>query len=200
MKMKISVGIASSFLLTGALFIWFGVFNVSATEKHWTITNTLLQWVRTRSIEVRSRNIDVPSLDDLEMISRGAKNYDAMCVQCHLAPGIEPTEISSGLYPQPPVFHNSEHPPHDTAATYWTIKHGLKMTGMPAWGAFHTEQQLWQLVAFIDELNGMSANRYEELVGEGGHSHGDESMNMRIEETDSSNKTPSAHNEDGHGH
>ena len=228
MNIKIGAGIIGFIILMGLLFIWLGLFNVSATVKHWGITTTLLELVRERSVEVRSKNIDVPALDDLEMISKGAKNYDAMCVQCHLAPGIEPTELYRGLYPQPPAFRDSKHAIHDPAATYWTIKHGLKMTGMPAWGAFHTDQQLWQLVAFVNKLEGMSVNDYQELVGEGGHSHGDEEHghegadstsgtdeSMHVEETGdtshsdesmhtqevgSSNKAPLAHDADGHSH
>jgi|GEM_PF-205304 len=228
MSIKSVVTIVGIILLTGLLVIWFGLFNVSATNKHWGITTTLLELVRERSVEVRAKDIDVPSLDDIEMISKGAKNYDAMCAQCHLAPGLAPTEIYRGLYPQPPVFQDSKHAIHDPATTFWTIKHGLKMTDMPAWGPFHTDQQLWQMVAFINKLNGMSREDYLELVGEGGHSHSHEehaheagtstpdsekSMhadetsdtsnadeNKLTEESDGTNKDPSGHYDDGHTH
>jgi mono/diheme cytochrome c family protein len=170
MTIKGVVTLAALALLAAVLFIWFGVFDISATHKHWGVTTKLLDVVRERSIEVRSKDIQAPSMDAAVSLPKGAKNYDAMCAQCHLAPKMKPTELNLGLYPQPPLFYNSDEEP-DLAATYWTIKNGLKLTGMPAWGAFHTEQQIWELALFVTKLKGMSEAEYKELVGEGGHSH-----------------------------
>jgi mono/diheme cytochrome c family protein len=174
MTLKTGVIIALLTLIIGSLFIWLGVFNISATEKHWPVTTRLIELVRERSIHVRSSDIEVPPLGSAEMIRSGAQNYEAMCAQCHLAPDMEPTELNVGLYPQPPVFYRSDHSVYDPAAAFWTIKNGLKLTGMPSWGASHTDQQIWELVAFISELNGMGQDKYEELAGEGTHSHTDE--------------------------
>jgi len=170
MKAKL-ISLLTLGLLIGFLIIWFGLFNISAKDKHWDVTTELLELVRDRSIEVRAENIQVPDLSSAEMISKGAKNFDAMCSQCHLAPGMEPTELNLGLYPQPPVFYNEKHDDHGAANTFWVIQNGLKMTGMPAWGDFHTKTQLWEMVAFMQVLNGMSESKYKELVGEGGHTH-----------------------------
>ncbi|SMN16645.1 Cytochrome c family protein [uncultured Candidatus Thioglobus sp.] len=170
--MKKVLGVVGVSLIGGAAFIFSGSYNVAATDEHWDITTKLLELVRDRSVHSASENIIVPELNDIEMISNGAKNYDAMCVQCHLAPGAPKTELNQALYPKPPTFHkNDDKHKHSPAETFWAIKNGFKMTGMPAWGEFHTEQQLWEMTAFLQELKGMSADRYFELVGEGGHSH-----------------------------
>ncbi len=172
--MKKVLGVVGVSLIGGAAFIFSGSYNVAATDEHWDITTKLLELVRDRSVHSASENIIVPELNDIEMISNGAKNYDAMCVQCHLAPGAPKTELNQALYPKPPTFHkNDDKHKHSPAETFWAIKNGFKMTGMPAWGEFHTEQQLWEMTAFLQELKGMSADRYFELVGEGGHSHSD---------------------------
>ncbi|MCF6224790.1 MAG: cytochrome c [Xanthomonadales bacterium] len=165
MKKTTLLSILSSALLLVFLVIWFGLFNVSAKEKHWKITTAFLEFVRERSIEVRADGIEVPDLSNLDMISNGAKNYAAMCAQCHLSPTMKPTELSLGLYPQPPVFYTQEHFSHGKENTFWTIKNGLKLTGMPAWGDFHTDEQIWELVAFLNEINGMSTTEYLELTG-----------------------------------
>jgi hypothetical protein len=57
---------------------------------------------RDRSIEVRARDIEVPNLKDETLIRAGAGNYNAMCIGCHLAPGVDKTELSQALYPAPP--------------------------------------------------------------------------------------------------
>ncbi len=170
MKLKILISLFAAVALAAGLFVWAGVFNVSAAEKHWKITTQLLEVVRERSIHVRAKDIEVLTLTDEDALTRGAKNYKAMCAQCHLAPGMEETELSLGLYPAPPAFYRSEHGIHDPAATFWTIKNGLKLTGMPAWGAFHADQQIWELVAFLSKLKGITEEEYRSLVGEDGHS------------------------------
>ncbi|GKT12070.1 MAG: hypothetical protein ISEC1_P1044 [Thiomicrorhabdus sp.] len=163
-------------ILAAVIFIWAGVFNISAKDKHWDITTAVLTLVRERSITVRAENITTPTnLSNPDMIAQGAKNYDAMCSQCHLAPAMKPTELNLGLYPQPPTFFDQgeaqHYHEHDPAKTFWTVKNGLKMTGMPAWGDFHTDEQIWQLVAFLSQADNMSAAEYRTLVGEGGHTH-----------------------------
>lgn len=62
---------------------------------------------RDRSIEVRSRDIEVPNLDDQALIRAGAGNYNSMCIGCHLAPGVAETELSQSLYPAPPTSPRS---------------------------------------------------------------------------------------------
>ena len=96
-----------------------------------------------------------------------------MCTGCHLAPGMRDTEMRVGLYPKPPNL--SEHGVHrKPAEAFWVIKHGLKMTGMPAWGATHDDQRIWSLVAFLQKLPELSASQYKEMVAEeggSGHTH-----------------------------
>jgi mono/diheme cytochrome c family protein len=40
----------------------------------------------------------------------------------------------------------------DPAAAFWTIKHGIKATGMPAWGKSMGDEYIWGIVAFLDQL------------------------------------------------
>ena len=182
-------------IILGLIAVWFGWFNVSAKDKHWSSTTSLLELVKERSIHARvEEGGNIPNMKDVEIISKGAKNYDAMCAQCHLSPESEQTELYLGLYPQPPVFSENKHVLHDPASTFWIIKNGLKMTGMPAWGDFHTDQQIWELVAFVGQLKGMDKEKYKDLVGEGGHSHGGESHHGDSTETMKMVET------DGHGH
>ena len=72
-----------------------------------------------------------------------------MCVGCHLAPGIENSEIRVGLYPKPPVL--SEARGLNPGNAFWIIKHGIKMSAMPAWGATHDDDSIWAMVAFVQE-------------------------------------------------
>ncbi len=163
---KLIFGVFLLLLTGGSLFIWLGVYNIAATEKHWAVTNLLLEIVRERSIEARAGNIIVPDLDDPNRIASAAMNYDEMCSMCHLAPGIETSEWNEGLYPQPPVFNKKgeDHNDHEKRESFWVIKNGIKLTGMPAWGGSHNDKEIWGLVAFISKLKDMSASEYKSLT------------------------------------
>jgi mono/diheme cytochrome c family protein len=155
---------------TGA-FLWSGAYNIAADDPHWPLTARLMETVRDRSIEARLSGIAVPNLDDESLIRAGAGNYDAMCAGCHLEPGEDHTELSAGLYPAPPnLVHDRI---DDPAEAFWIIRHGIKMTGMPAWGKSMEDEYIWGMVAFLQQLPEMSADQYHELVeASEGHSHG----------------------------
>jgi len=152
-------------------FIWSGAYNMAADEPHWPVTARALEVARERSVAARASGIAVPDLDDESLIRSGAGNYDAMCAGCHLQPGVERTELSDGLYPSPPNL--SRRHVADPAAAFWVIRHGIKMTGMPAWGKSMDDEYVWGMVAFLQQLPELSEARYRELVeASGGHSHG----------------------------
>jgi hypothetical protein len=172
-------------LVLVSVVIGSGGYNIAATEKHWNITEKIIAWVRDSSIETHAKELRIPPLDEAELLSSGAEHYHAMCTICHLAPGLKPTELSIGLYPQAPVFHQREaiNDParlSDRARAYfWVIKNGLKMTAMPAWGLSHDDRSIWGMTAFILKMSNMTPEQYENLVNSAkadshSHSHADE--------------------------
>ena len=156
-----------------AIGVYSGLFNVAADEPHWGVTHWIIENLRERSIESRSDDIEVAAnLDDAKVIAAGAGEYAEMCTGCHLAPGMKNSEMSTGLYPKPPNL--TEHGAHRSPAQqFWIIKHGLKMSGMPAWGLTHDDERIWSMVAFVRKLPGLTPAAYQELIesGEGGHHH-----------------------------
>src|SRR5678815_1500256 len=146
-----------------AVGIYAGLYNIAADVPHTQPVYWLLETVRDRSIAARSRDIVVPNdLGDANRISKGAGQYAEMCSGCHLAPGMKRTEISRGLYPRAPQLrHRTDLTP---AEQFWIVKHGVKMTGMPAWGVTHQDELLWDVVAFVRKLPELTPEQYETLV------------------------------------
>jgi mono/diheme cytochrome c family protein len=173
-----------------------GLINVGADDPHWKPVHAFLNFVRERSIAVRARDIQVPALDDPALIKAGAGNYNAMCIGCHLAPGVEATELSQSLYPAPPNLA-VEGAPADPAISFWIVKHGIKATGMPAWGKSMGDEYLWGLVAFMQKLPQLDAGQYQALVAaSSGHQHGGgESM---MHDHEGQHGVPSAGGSDHH--
>lgn len=160
-----------------AIFVQSGVYNFAADAPHTAFVFSLLDRMRDRSIDARSSTIKVPDLVDQQRIVQGAGNYNAMCVQCHLAPGMGATELSKGLYPSPP---NLAKEPVEAAHAFWVIKHGVKASGMPAWGKSMDDAYIWNMTAFLRTLPKLDAAGYLSIVAQSrGHSHGgDESAGV----------------------
>jgi mono/diheme cytochrome c family protein len=164
------LGIASLIMILG--FVWSGIYDIGADSIHSRPVYSMLQTLRERSITAHAGKLQPPAnLNDMALIRQGAGNYDAMCTGCHLGPGIEPTELSRGLYPAPPNLSKAGEfvPSHH----FWVIKHGIKASGMPAWGKSMGDEYIWGIVAFLQQLPKLDAARYRALVASsGGHSQG----------------------------
>jgi mono/diheme cytochrome c family protein len=150
--------------LASLAFAYSGSYDVAADQPHWKLTARVLAKIRERSIAVRAAGLTVPNLADPALISLGAEHYAGMCTGCHLAPGMGDNEMRQGLYPRPPNL--SERQDRTPAETFWVIKHGLKMSGMPAWGVTHDDEAIWGLVAFVQQLPTMDAAAYAAITDE----------------------------------
>jgi mono/diheme cytochrome c family protein len=166
----------------GAAFIWSGIYNIAANDPHWEITFELLEVVRDRSIANHSKGIAAPPLEDPKLRKAGFREFDEMCRQCHGAPGLSGSSFAMGMYPSPPNLASASlHEELKDAELFWIVRNGLKMTGMPSFGATHDDDELWAVVAFVKHLYEMKpadykamaeAERAEEAEGEhggGGH-------------------------------
>jgi cytochrome c553 len=163
-------------IVAGALIVASGVYHVGADTPHWGITASFIETLRNRSIETHARGISVPDLNDPKLLADGAEHYAAMCTGCHLAPGVKDSELRTGLYPMPPNL--VEQGTLDPAEAFWVIKHGVKLTAMPAWGKTHSDDAIWGLVAFVKKLPNLTPEQYRQMVGDAGehehvHMHGE---------------------------
>jgi mono/diheme cytochrome c family protein len=166
----IAAGAFAVIVLFLGIFVYSGLYNVAADVPHTGAVFWIAQTTRDRSIDHHASGISVPSdLDDAKRISAGAGLYGEMCSGCHLAPGTEKTEISQGLYPRAPeLSRGSDLTP---AQEFWVIKHGIKMSGMAAWGVTHNDTLIWDMVAFLQKLPSLSPAQYQTLVKSAPESH-----------------------------
>jgi mono/diheme cytochrome c family protein len=166
MKYLLTVVIVLACLGLGAvIFAWSGIYNIAATKPHWGITSSFIGMLRNRSIAVRSEDIQAPNLDDPKLKEAGFPHYHETCRLCHEAPGYRRAEFAEGLYPSPPsMTSGSIQKTLGNAEIYWIVKHGIKLTGMPAFGPTHDEGKLWSIVAIVEEIPRMSPEQYRQLV------------------------------------
>jgi len=159
------------------LAIYSGAYNIAADVPHTQPLYWLMETARERSIAVHAADVAVPNdLSDPRRIAAGAGLYAEMCSACHLAPGMMRTEISRGLYPRAPELRRGTD--LTPAEEFWVVKHGIKMTAMPAWGLTHSNDLLWDIVAFLQKLPELTPDQYRAIVKSAPQTHED-MMNNR---------------------
>ena len=172
--MKILVTFLIVVLIAGLGVIGFahsGLYDVSASSPHSGLTSWLLSTTSHASVERRAGAVQVPDLDDEALVLAGINDFDSMCIGCHGAPGKSPAAVGQGLNPPAPDLAESagEMTP---AELFWVTKHGIKMTGMPAWGATHDDGSIWPVVALMTKLPGLDEAGYLEMLNAAmGHGH-----------------------------
>jgi mono/diheme cytochrome c family protein len=45
---------------------------------------------------------------------------------------------------------------------YWTVKNGIKMTGMPSWRDSMSDEEIWNVVAFLEAMPRMNSEAYRQ--------------------------------------
>jgi mono/diheme cytochrome c family protein len=125
--------------------------------------------VRDRSIAFHSQSTHPPPLKEPNLVVLGFSHYHAMCRLCHGAPGYAQTEIAQGLNPRPPRLASEDVQSLKSGELYWVIKNGIKMTGMPAFGPTHDEEELWAMVDFVRRLAELTPQEYTVLSKRAGH-------------------------------
>ena len=156
----VALGVAAA---AGLAFINSGIYDIAATTPHFDLTHKLMRTLMEQSIKRHAQDVKVPDLNDPEKVHSGFKNFNAMCVTCHGAPGAAASEISKGLYPAPPNLAEAAKA-WTSAELYVIIKNGIKMSGMPAWEQSHSGDEMWAIVAFLKVLPTMPANEYREAA------------------------------------
>ena len=168
-------------LVGGGLFLYLGTYPMGADVPHNRLTYWLLETLRERSVARAAGDIEVPhDLNTSERLLAGGADYNDMCAGCHLRPGKTESDFTLGLYPAPPNLseaignvatgpQNSESADEEELKRdFWIIKHGIKASGMPAWGPTHDDQRIWNMVAFIQKLPELTPAQYQILTARGG--------------------------------
>ena len=115
------------------------------------------RWAAARSLEATIKR-EMPAqpnpvaASDANVAS-GLKLYMADCAACHGVPGSRPSTIAIGLYQHAPQFarHGVEDDPE--SVTFWKVKHGIRLTGMPAFTRTFSDRQIWTLALFLKQMD-----------------------------------------------
>ena len=140
-----------------------GVVSIKASAGHWPITRWFLNFSSARSVSTHTIGMKVPPLDDPALVVKGAGHFDFGCRPCHGSPELRQPRIAAEMTPHPPYLPEKV-PLWEPQELFYIVKHGFKLTGMPAWPALQREDEVWAVVAFLQRMPGMTADQYRALA------------------------------------
>jgi mono/diheme cytochrome c family protein len=119
----------------------------------------LENWIAQTSLEATLRR-DAPkgenpvALTDINL-DLGVPLFSRHCAGCHgSAKGAATASpLAKGLYPRPPQLATDGVEGDPEGYTFWKIKHGIRLTGMPSFGHTLSDQQIWTLVLFLNHMD-----------------------------------------------
>ena len=204
MKTLTTLIIAVVIALLGIVsYAYSGLYDVSASSPHSGVLHWLLSTTSHASIERRASEIEVPELDNDDLVLAGINDFNSMCTSCHGAPGKDPEAMGQGLNPPAPDLAEkaAELTP---AELFWVTKNGIRMTGMPAWGATHGDDSIWPVVAFMTRLPQLDEAAYQELLesaaGQGHHASDAADAEHSHEESDEAADNAAHDHDEPHEH
>ena len=154
--------VAAALLAGGAAVVYSGVYDVSAERPHTQVVYRLLEVTLRHSVRRQARSIEERPGLSAEVIERGAACFRSHCVVCHGAPGVAPAASAMAMQPLPG--------PLQQAATawrqrelVWITRHGIRMSAMPAWAGRLSDDDIWAVAAFIQELPLISPAHWRDI-------------------------------------
>lgn len=153
-------------LIVPIVVIGLGIINFAADVPAGPIERTLGHWAFERSMAVRAPDGVQIQGDDPTALASGLAHYRENCLMCHGAPEVEPAELAKGLNPPAPKLGSTALDMSD-GELFWVVKHGIRMTAMPAFGPTHDDQELGSIVAFLRHLPDLTVEERRSLLGNG---------------------------------
>lgn len=103
-----------------------------------------------------ARQMPAELASDSKQIHKGQQLFLSKCAQCHGKPSEGRSDRADFFKPPAMNFTDSRYRGIDPAYLYWRIETGKNVepyrsqgSVMPAWGMHFSEQQTWQIVAYL---------------------------------------------------
>jgi mono/diheme cytochrome c family protein len=164
--MRFLAGVLFGILLVGlgaVAFLATGSFNTAATLPPGKVEKRVAALALTKSVQRRASSTKNPFAGKTDAMRGGLEHYKEMCVTCHGAPGVDPSEIGEGLNPPAPDLTLQKVQERTDGQLFWLVQNGIRMTGMPAFGPTHKDEEIWKIVAFLRHLPELTAEEEKQL-------------------------------------
>lgn len=158
--MRLIVSFLAGIILTLAVLACAGFFAVKtgivpanadgkpAVLESW-VANTALQ----AALERDTKGLSNPIRPSDENLITGVHLYANNCVMCHGASDAKPSKLAQGFYIKAPQLAKDGVEDDPEAASFWTVKHGIRFTAMPSFTTTLQEEEIWKIAMFLKQMD-----------------------------------------------
>jgi len=125
-----------------------GLMPVSADGPHSNLEARIMPAVLHASISRHAPRETNPVRLNEDNLKAAVDTYKAMCARCHSSPEGEASIYGQSFYPPAPQLPKGM-AQYTESQLFWVIKHGIRNTGMPAWGGMLSDEEIWQIVDLL---------------------------------------------------
>jgi mono/diheme cytochrome c family protein len=147
--------------VVGLAYFSLGFSQIRADAKPSALETAVLRAAVRASIRRSAAGVPSPPAANDDDIVAGGKLYVLGCQGCHGDLG-GPYQEDNDLYPPPPQLPHMG-TQYSEPELYWIVKHGVRMTGMSAYGPFYSEKELWSLAAFLRRIDNLHPGMIERI-------------------------------------
>jgi len=148
-------------IIAGAIVVHHGF---SARDTPSGIEKAMARTMRSLAVPSRARNMNNPLPNTPENLQEATAHWADHCAFCHANNGTGDTAVGRNLYPKAPDMRLPDTQKLTDGELYYTIKNGIRLTGMPAWGTpGDADEDSWKLVYFIRHLPKTTAQEAEDM-------------------------------------
>ncbi len=148
-KIFLGTVLTLALLLLSALVVTrLGLMPVSADGTHSRLEARIMPVVLHASIVRHASGETNPVPLNEDNLKAGVDTYKAMCARCHSTPEGNASVYGQSFYPPAPQLPKGM-AQYTDSQLFWLIKHGIRNTGMPAWGGMLSDEEIWQIVSLL---------------------------------------------------
>src|SRR5713101_2324059 len=148
-KILLGVVLTLTLLLSSAFVVTrLGLLPASADGMHSRVEARIMPAVLHASIVRHASGETNPVPLNEDNLKAGVDTYKAMCARCHSTPEGNASIYGQSFYPPAPQLPKGM-AQYTDSQLFWLIKHGIRNTGMPAWGGMLSDEEIWQIVSLL---------------------------------------------------
>jgi mono/diheme cytochrome c family protein len=117
------------------------------------VANTALH----AAIERDAKGLSNPIQPSEENLITGVHLYTENCAICHGASDAKPSKLAQGFYIEAPLFARDGVEDDPEAASFWTVKHGVRFTAMPSFTLTLKDEEIWKIAMFLKQMDKLPA-------------------------------------------
>jgi mono/diheme cytochrome c family protein len=160
MKRKISAITGGVVVLSGLLITAVLTFDLSVLPDPGPVETAMAMRAKKFLVARASRDGVPPEPpNSAASMAEGQKRFGVECSMCHGLSGRTPTDNGRWMYPRAADLGSDSVQKYSDRELFWIIKHGIRLSGMPAFGKVETDEHIWDLIRYTRTLGSSPAFR-----------------------------------------